>query len=336
MSNDMTVDELKELAEDLGIKKPGVGWPKCCPPNGNKDDIIKAIKKHGGSSGGGGGNGGVGGGCYGGSGSGGYEYHDMTVDELKELAEDHGIKKAGVGWPKCCPPNGNKDDIIKALKKHDGSGGGGGGGGGGGVSGLAHLMDVAQIGSLRFKPSKVIADLHYRRKDIVTFIREEGLDEDAVKHMYTQNHIYKSLNKSLSTGQLSKFQKRFAMLLGDAIYEIIEKLPKKVYRGVHLAEGELKEYKQAEGRVVYWYGFTSTTYEKAIAQGFGNAIFEIELEKGNRECVANLGNVSQFPEEKEVLVSANAGFLVEDVDVAKRYVKLVLVDNDYCPTWERD
>ncbi len=38
-----TVAELKEIAEELGIKVPGKGWKKCCPPKGNKADIIRAI-----------------------------------------------------------------------------------------------------------------------------------------------------------------------------------------------------------------------------------------------------------------------------------------------------
>ena len=96
------------------------------------------------------------------------------------------------------------------------------------------------------------------------------------------------------------------------------------------------EYKQAEGKVIYWYGFTSTSHEKSVAHGFGDVIVEIGLEKGNRDNVANMTDVSQYPEEKEVLVAANAGFLVERVDVAKRYIQLVLVENRYCPMWERD
>ena len=35
--------------------------------------------------------------------------------EAKDLAEAEGLKEAGVGWPTCCPPDGNKGDIVKAL-----------------------------------------------------------------------------------------------------------------------------------------------------------------------------------------------------------------------------
>ena len=47
------------------------------------------------------------------------DYKDMSKDDLKELAEERGIKEDGVGWPTCCPPQGNKDDIIKALRLDD-------------------------------------------------------------------------------------------------------------------------------------------------------------------------------------------------------------------------
>ena len=40
----MSKEDLMVLAEQLGIKEPGVGWPKCCPPKGNKDDIVRALE----------------------------------------------------------------------------------------------------------------------------------------------------------------------------------------------------------------------------------------------------------------------------------------------------
>merc|ERR1712167_210103 len=39
----LTLDELKAKAVDLGIKRKGAGWQRCCPPNGNKSDIARAI-----------------------------------------------------------------------------------------------------------------------------------------------------------------------------------------------------------------------------------------------------------------------------------------------------
>ena len=44
-------------------------------------------------------------------------YDDLSLDDLKRLAEERGIKKPRVGWQRCCPPNGNRPDIIKALDR---------------------------------------------------------------------------------------------------------------------------------------------------------------------------------------------------------------------------
>ena len=70
----LSLKTLQVRAESLGIKIPGKGWPNCCPPKGNKSDIVKAILDHSGnapstmssedveSTSGGGGSGGSGGG----------------------------------------------------------------------------------------------------------------------------------------------------------------------------------------------------------------------------------------------------------------------------------
>ena len=41
-----TVKELQSDAIELGIKIPGVGWSKPCPPSGKKNDIIDALYNH--------------------------------------------------------------------------------------------------------------------------------------------------------------------------------------------------------------------------------------------------------------------------------------------------
>jgi len=39
----MKLDELKHLAEKVGVKQPRVSWAVCCPPNGRKEDIVRAL-----------------------------------------------------------------------------------------------------------------------------------------------------------------------------------------------------------------------------------------------------------------------------------------------------
>eukprot|EP00049_Salpingoeca_infusionum_P004242 m.76104 g.76104 ORF g.76104 m.76104 type:complete len:396 (+) comp12477_c0_seq2:230-1417(+) len=38
-----TLRQLQDKAVLVGIKKPGVGWPTCCPPDGNKAAIVTAL-----------------------------------------------------------------------------------------------------------------------------------------------------------------------------------------------------------------------------------------------------------------------------------------------------
>ena len=40
----LTVEQLKHVAVMLDIKRDRVGWPTCCPPSGDKADIVRAIK----------------------------------------------------------------------------------------------------------------------------------------------------------------------------------------------------------------------------------------------------------------------------------------------------
>ena len=42
----MSLSKLQKMAIDSGIKRPGEGWSKCCPPTGNKTDIIKHIRRN--------------------------------------------------------------------------------------------------------------------------------------------------------------------------------------------------------------------------------------------------------------------------------------------------
>ena len=61
-------------------------------------------------------------------------YDSKTVAELKEIAERRGVKRPGVGWAKCCPPDGNRDAIIAALRRLNGSSSGGAASSSGGSS----------------------------------------------------------------------------------------------------------------------------------------------------------------------------------------------------------
>jgi len=46
--SELGITALKRKAEELGIKRKGVGWPMCCPPAGTKADITYAIRANSG------------------------------------------------------------------------------------------------------------------------------------------------------------------------------------------------------------------------------------------------------------------------------------------------
>ena len=113
--DDDTLGFRKKLAIQMGIKVPGKGWAKCCPPDGNTEAISQAIKRrqrlmtqldpplmtqldppNDPDSG----------------------ISLLSGDSLKSLAVGLGIKKDQVGWPTCCPPSGKKEDIRRAIVTH--------------------------------------------------------------------------------------------------------------------------------------------------------------------------------------------------------------------------
>ena len=52
------------------------------------------------------------------------KYGAMPGHRLKVHAEDIGLKKKGIGWPTCCPPDGLRDDIVRAIVAKELSAGG--------------------------------------------------------------------------------------------------------------------------------------------------------------------------------------------------------------------
>ena len=40
----------------------------------------------------------------------------MSLEQLKLLAVERGVKREGVGWAACCPPAGSKADIVRAVR----------------------------------------------------------------------------------------------------------------------------------------------------------------------------------------------------------------------------
>lgn len=101
----LNFEELQSMAIAMGVKREKVDWAVCCPPFGDKEDVIRAILR--------------------------MEalqqravarasaLKALTQVELEVLAVKLKIKEDGIGWPRCCPPNGNKQDVVSAILRFE-------------------------------------------------------------------------------------------------------------------------------------------------------------------------------------------------------------------------
>lgn len=101
----LDVEEIQSMAMAMGVKHHKVDWAVCCPPFGDKEDVIRAILR--------------------------MEalqqravaretaLKALTQVELEALAVKLKIKEDGIGWPRCCPPTGNKQDMVSAVLRFE-------------------------------------------------------------------------------------------------------------------------------------------------------------------------------------------------------------------------
>jgi len=166
------------------------------------------------------------------------------------------------------------------------------------------------------------------------FIEKYDLEPEIVKNIYTGKHIFTKLNMALCNETVEAPVRMYTQLLADSVYNIRERLPEVVYRGVEYSDSLAHRYKKYIGKVVYYYSFTSASRHIEQADRFGRDregwLLKIGLEKGNRGCVADVSGESIYPSEAEILISCNAGFEIDDVDTRQRIIELVLVDEEHC------
>ena len=112
------------------------------------------------------------------------------------------------------------------------------------------------------------------------FILRCGLNESNIQTLYTSNEIYRQLNLALfrqltdSNGhRLSSEQFRAVSMTMKLMGEVVTRqiqfdLPSNVYRGVFFWPSLLKKYSTRLGEVVFFYGFTSTSRNRSLAEQF--------------------------------------------------------------------
>jgi hypothetical protein len=89
-----------------------------------------------------------------------------------------------------------------------------------------------------------------------------------------------------------------------------------VYRGTELGTDLLPHYQEAIGTYKCWYGFTSTSKKRAIAEKYyADALFIIDV---SRTGALNVAPYSEFPIEEELLLPPGTTFRIDKVEYRDR------------------
>lgn len=138
-------------------------------------------------------------------------------------------------------------------------------------------------------------------------------------HLYTrESFLYRALNQALRDSDHSKLD-----TLGPLCFLIRSYTHGNngfvgtVYRGVDLKPEMIASYKQAKGLSRTWPSFISTSKSRKLAEVYGNTLFIITI-VNIKYCspvhAYDVSNISQFPEEEEVLLPAGITFRVIKVE----------------------
>ncbi|CAF1072148.1 unnamed protein product [Rotaria sp. Silwood1] len=166
-------------------------------------------------------------------------------------------------------------------------------------------------------------------------VKEKSWDDIALccLFLYTREcFLYKLLNKTLREEDLSKVDTLgpFCDFLWNSLSS--ESLKSKyqftglVYRGASLELDEIDAYKNSIKKYPKeWLGFSSTSKNRTLAETYsGNTLFIINVPSQSQHL--DISNISNFPEEEEVLLGASTSFQIENVKydetTGKNYIYL--------------
>jgi hypothetical protein len=159
-----------------------------------------------------------------------------------------------------------------------------------------------------------------------------SLPVDALKRkkmlawLYTlESPLYKEMNRALRDDDLSRiryfsaFIKEFRELFrtcGDG-HQVLEPFKGLMWRGIQVTDAGETFREFTEGKRFVWPAFTSMTTNKAVAEHFGNLVFEIRCSPGQGTyeskalyAPASVSKFSDFPSESEVVFPPNTQFEV--------------------------
>lgn len=203
-------------------------------------------------------------------------------------------------------------------------------------------LDVSAYDQLKLRHSTKILMFRSNSSCWVCFIYQFDLSHSVLMSMYTRSDFFKSLNlalcNQLSTGHI----RMYTQLLSHTLCTMPKhEIPTVVYRGVGYSDELIALYEKHIGSTIYLYNFISTSRLKLQAERFAQkhgakaTILTVHLPTVARQAGAPLAYVaahSKYPTEEEVLISCNAGYRIDRVDLVGRTIDMTLVDLQNCIT----
>ena len=138
-------------------------------------------------------------------------------------------------------------------------------------------------------------------------------------HLYTrESFLFRVLNTAIRDGDHSKLQTMGPLCFLMRSYSNgCKEFVGKTYRGVNLSPAAIETYKQAINLWRTWPSYTSTTKSRSMAEIRGNTLLIIKvipLKLSSTSRAYDIENISQFPSEEEVLLSAGISFQIISVN----------------------
>mmetsp|Transcript_23653 Transcript_23653/g.55145 ORF Transcript_23653/g.55145 Transcript_23653/m.55145 type:complete len:518 (-) Transcript_23653:109-1662(-) len=128
--------------------------------------------------------------------------------------------------------------------------------------------------------------------------------------LYTSNAIYRDLNQSLRDENRTKIKKYFRYL--RLFFEAMAFLPKQkrtLWRGLSVDLHENPQYKV--GNTVTWWGVTSTTADKKVAENFAKGCGKCTVVTLETETSSDISEITFYSNEKESLLAPGTQLLVQ-------------------------
>ncbi|CAF1155302.1 unnamed protein product [Didymodactylos carnosus] len=192
--------------------------------------------------------------------------------------------------------------------------------------------------------------LHYRTRkgelDTIKKFEDEYKSDDAIQWYTKNSFLYRIVNQALRTEYVEELY-TFRYYIVDLCLHLLKRSNEfkqlkenfqrviTLYRGSEMSSDELTKIKLNQGGLIATNGFLSTSRNKRIAKSFANiqssktvgeqntngsnklvsVLFEIDVNVQLSSIIlADISDMSQFPEEEEMLFGLGAAFKIDSVE----------------------